>query len=100
MDYCFCEYGEPVDLWNVCDTKARKPWVCDECDEAIDVGETYKRVSMLFEGDWSHYRFCVYYYHDWTVLQKMGYCVDIGEGHLVDAWKQAMGSKKTNSEAK
>jgi hypothetical protein len=38
--------------------KARKLHTCDECEQAISVGEMYERISQLYDGEWTHMDIC------------------------------------------
>jgi hypothetical protein len=39
--------------------RARKAYVCGECDEEISRGERYEYYSGVWEGAWVHYRTCL-----------------------------------------
>ena len=39
--------------------KARKSHICDECDKTIQSGETYERITQLYEGEWSRLSICL-----------------------------------------
>ncbi len=38
--------------------KARKEHKCCECGSGIDPGETYQKITGLFEGTWEEYKTC------------------------------------------
>jgi len=62
MDFgcsCACSvFDEAADHYHAEMRKARKQHVCCECDETIEPGETYERVSSVYDGDWSHAKTC------------------------------------------
>lgn len=39
--------------------KARKPHECFECSKKIQPGETYERISQLYEGEWNRMSVCL-----------------------------------------
>ena len=56
---CLGEYdGDQATVYSSSHVKARKEHKCYECRRMIAKGETYERVSGLWEGKWETYRFC------------------------------------------
>lgn len=51
-------YGDYAELYTETIFKARKPAKCCECYGAINRGEQYEKVVMLYEGEWCTYRTC------------------------------------------
>ncbi len=59
MNNCiWSDWGEPFEVMTTYTRKARKPWVCCECGDAIALGQTYEHNTALYEGEWSDYRTC------------------------------------------
>jgi len=57
---CECDFdGDPVNVWNVRERKARKEHECDECLRTIQPGEKYIYSSFLFDGGWNSSKRCV-----------------------------------------
>jgi len=48
MSSCYCDYDEPKFYFNKL-VKARKQHKCDECRNIIQKGETYERVSAMWD---------------------------------------------------
>jgi hypothetical protein len=82
---CSCD-GEPAEIWEETERKARKEWKCYECGEKIEKGETYTQIKSLICGYWSNHRVCEYCMHDWGVLVKAGHCMELGG--LTEAWAE------------
>lgn len=87
MDYCSCD-GESADVYRSKIVKARKQHICNECKEVINVGEEYKYISYLMDGDWSHLKICEFCQCDDKVLSEAGMCISLGNGDLKRAWKE------------
>lgn len=58
MTACYCDDGEPVDVYAVTQQKARKEYRCYECQKPIAPGEKYERLATLYEGHWETTRTC------------------------------------------
>lgn len=56
---CYCDYG-PAELATETIHKARKDYKCDECRRIITRGERYQYHSLLFDGSWNAYRWCLH----------------------------------------
>lgn len=57
-----CPLGEAdgqAQCWTRTTRRARKPYLCSECDEVIEKGTKYDYMSMLWEGSWSTTRTCL-----------------------------------------
>lgn len=52
-----CDY-EPCDVYDSRQMCARKPHRCGECGRLISPGETYQRIGVLYEGEWSTHVMC------------------------------------------
>lgn len=52
MTDCYCDYGEPADVYTKKVVKARKVHRCYECSHSILPGQTYERVKSLYDGMW------------------------------------------------
>lgn len=57
-DTCYCDYGEPSDVYCVKTVKAIKPHKCYECHKEIQPGEVYEHVSSLYDGCWTVSKTC------------------------------------------
>lgn len=55
---CFYNDGEYATIWRESDPRARKQYKCYECGGTIIVGEKYRCVFTVFEGDAGTYRTC------------------------------------------
>lgn len=58
MDACYCDFGDPPDVYAAERRKARKSFRCDECMNGIVPGEKYERASSLYDGAWGVMRTC------------------------------------------
>jgi hypothetical protein len=45
-----------ADVWKVRTVRARRPHVCMECDLPIPVGCYHRRISSLYDGEWTTMR--------------------------------------------
>ena len=81
---CYCDY-DPADVWDERRHRARKAHKCYECNETIDPGDDYIRISYLSEGQWGHHKMCEYCEHDWQVVRDAGHCYLVGG--LAEAWE-------------
>ena len=54
-DYCDGDYST---IWEETTPKAKKEYKCIECYGVITVGEKYAKTSSLYDGSWTHYRYC------------------------------------------
>lgn len=55
---CDFSIDETCDVWNESRPRARKEHVCSSCAGPIRPGETYLRVSMVFDGTGSTSKAC------------------------------------------
>ena len=51
--------GDAASVYHTSTVTARKAHRCYECGETMAPGQRYERVSGLWEGTWSTYRFCL-----------------------------------------
>lgn len=63
MSECYCDY-EPATFYSSALRKARKAHKCEECGRQIKPGESYERVSGMWDG-------CI------TVFCTCSHCCDI-----------------------
>ena len=55
---CYCDY-EPATVYDRRTiTASKSKHVCYECARGIDVGESYERVAMLYDGHWTIAKTC------------------------------------------
>lgn len=60
LEACSCEYeGEPSEFFVEKLVKARKPHTCCECHDAIQPGETYQRITGMWDGQIDTYKTCL-----------------------------------------
>lgn len=57
-DACYCDYGDPPQVYSATRHKARKPYRCYECAQQIAPGEIYERAAALYDGSWDIARTC------------------------------------------
>ncbi len=56
---CGCDmYLDQPELYDEQIRRAAKPYLCVECREVIQKGESHLYSSCLFDGLWSHWRTC------------------------------------------
>lgn len=51
-----CFDGDAATVWNEQRVRARKPYVCYECDLTIPAGRDYIRIGCLSDGNWDTFR--------------------------------------------
>lgn len=58
MPVCNIDFDEPCGFWHEERPKARKEHLCNCCGAVIHKGETYRRVTMGFDGSASTEKAC------------------------------------------
>lgn len=56
---CIYFDGDSAEVFEQQNRKARKDYVCSECERPISKGAVYQYCKMLFAGEWSFYRTCL-----------------------------------------
>ncbi len=68
---------ETATVYETSARRARKVYCCDECREAIVVGEQHRYISMLFDGAWSSFRMCL-------LCDEIGNHFSCGRGRILE----------------
>ena len=59
MDDCYCDFGEPASFYTKrLVAKARRAHRCNECGNQVRPGESYERVTGVWDGDLSTFCTC------------------------------------------
>jgi len=69
-----CDYGEMEQASGETRQKARKEHKCCECGNKIHAGNYYFRISILFDGEWSHYKQCENCNEIFDIATQAGVC--------------------------
>lgn len=85
---CYCERPSLSEHVHV--KKAKRPHRCAECYETIAIGQSYRRYTSLFDGQWNKYAFCSNCEAAWQTAYAWLDCaceIPIGDvwGSLADA---------------
>jgi hypothetical protein len=56
---CSCDFDGHAEFSSVSHPIARKPWRCEECGDAVELGQRYRKHVSKWEGDIVTHRCCL-----------------------------------------
>jgi hypothetical protein len=81
---CYCDDYYPPTVFREKNVKARKPHKCSECYRVITVGETYRSVFGVWEGNAQTFHWCAHCDAAQTVVAAVTDCRCYSFGGLWD----------------
>jgi len=74
---CYCDFNGP-NVFEEIRHVARKQHKCYECGEPINKGDTYYRISGMWESSWNHFKHCDCCHEEVMVLREKNVCYEYG----------------------
>lgn len=79
---CHCDFEQPA-IYKETKRKARKLHICHECEQSIEPGTEYVRISGCWEGQFAHIKMCLLCHEVKRLMEQQDLCFAFGELYSV-----------------